>query len=194
MNTPQIKIYPPPPVDLCEILRYAGSKTADPAVCALLSECLSEVQPGLCYRVCFLELPVAVTEDTCVLGAVSFHSRDLAAHLRGSASAVIFAATVGVEPDRLLLRYSRLSPARALLLQAIGAERIEALCDVFCDDIVGARARFSPGYGDLPLHTQRDLFRLLQPEKHIGVTLNDSLLMSPAKSVTAIAAPVRKKQ
>ena len=42
-------------------------------------------------------------------------------------------------------------------------------------------------YGDLPLEAQRDVFALLNPEKRIGVTLNDGLLMSPSKSVTAIA-------
>ena len=46
--------------------------------------------------------------------------------------------------------------------------------------------RFSPGYGDLPLETQRDVFRLLDCERKIGVWLNESLLMTPSKSVTAI--------
>ena len=46
--------------------------------------------------------------------------------------------------------------------------------------------RFSPGYGDLPLTAQREMFRMLECEKRIGVYLNESLLMSPSKSVTAI--------
>ena len=189
MNTVQQRTYPAPPVDTGEILRYAGSKTADPQLIALLSECLAEAERRLTYQVCFWKLPVTVREDVCDFGVASLRSRDLAAYLSRSSSAVLFAATVGVEFDRLLLRSSRLSPARALLLQAIGAERIEALCNAFCDDIAKSRARFSPGYGDLPLSAQRELFRLLRPEKHIGVTLNDSMLMSPSKSVTAIVRP-----
>ena len=46
--------------------------------------------------------------------------------------------------------------------------------------------RFSPGYGDLPLSLQRDIFRVLDCPRKIGLTLNESLLMSPSKSVTAI--------
>ena len=48
------------------------------------------------------------------------------------------------------------------------------------------RPRFSPGYGDLPLEFQRDFFRILRPQRRIGVTLTDACLMVPSKSVTAL--------
>ena len=99
-------------------------------------------------------------------------------------------ATVGIELDRLIIKYSHLSPTKALLLQALGAERIEALCDTFCTDMqntlkIALKPRFSAGYGDLLLDTQTHIFGLLSLPKHIGLTLNDSLIMSPTKSVTA---------
>ena len=78
------------------------------------------------------------------------------------------------------------------MLQALGAERIEALCDSFCDFLAAeyapltVRQRFSPGYGDLPLQNQRAFFDALQCHREIGLYLNESLLMSPTKSVTAI--------
>ena len=86
----------------------------------------------------------------------------------------------------------RLSPARAVMLQALGTERVESLCDIFCEDFgidnsVVLKPRFSPGYGDLSLDTQKDIFSVLNCPKNIGVYLNDSLLMSPSKSVTAFA-------
>ena len=82
----------------------------------------------------------------------------------------------------------------ALCLQAIGSERAEALCDAFCNDMASEytkygkvlRPRFSAGYGDLPLSLQRDITGVLQTPKNIGISLNESLLMSPSKSVTAI--------
>ncbi len=49
------------------------------------------------------------------------------------------------------------------------------------------RPRFSPGYGDLAIDAQKDIFALLDCERQIGLTLGDSLLMSPGKSVTAFA-------
>ena len=41
-------------------------------------------------------------------------------------------------------------------------------------------------YGDLPLDFQKDVFRILDTPKAIGLTLTDALLMMPSKSVTAI--------
>lgn len=174
-----------------EILRYAGCKGEDAALTAMVRSCMEEVSGVLSYRVCYLHLPVTVTETCCNFGAFCWQSKALAANLSGCESAVLFAATVGVAMDRLIAKYGRLSPARALVLQALGAERIEALCDAFCADLAeefstGTAPRFSPGYGDLPLTAQKDLFAVLAPEQHIGLTLNDSLLMSPSKSVTAI--------
>ena len=46
--------------------------------------------------------------------------------------------------------------------------------------------RFSPGYGDLNINVQRDIFTHLDLSRKIGVTLNESLIISPSKSVTAI--------
>ena len=103
--------------------------------------------------------------------------------------AIIFAATVGLAPDRAIARYGVSSPTKALVFDAIGAERIESLCDCFCKEIGNEkklRPRFSAGYGDLSIGVQRDIFRLLDCSKNIGLTLGESLIMTPSKSVTAI--------
>lgn len=186
--------YPAPPIDRREILRYAGVNQASPEVEALMEECLCELAPKLRYDVCFCELPLAIHSTEIRLGGIAVSSADLAKNLRGCTRAILFAATVGIAPDRLILRYNRLSPARALFVQAIGAERIESLCDVLNGEVSahyarkGARTRprFSPGYGDLSLAVQKDIFSVLDCARKIGLTLNDSLLMTPTKSVTAI--------
>lgn len=177
--------FPAPPVCEREILRYAGCKEADPPLRSRLHECLAEVESKLSYKVCYHELPVRIRGAVCDFGLFSVSSADLAKNLDGCTRAVIFAATVGVEIDRLIARYGHLSPSKAVFFQAIGAERVEALCDAFCATLGETRPRFSPGYGDLPLSVQRDLIALLDAGKQIGVCLNDSLLLSPSKSVTA---------
>lgn len=184
------KTYDAPPVCEKEIWRYAACKSADSETTALLDACLREALPVLTYRVCYGEFPVKINGNACDFGVFSVCSEHLARSLNECKAVILYAATVGVDLDRLIAKHGRLSPAKALLLQAIGAERIEALCDTFCTDIaaergVGTRPRFSPGYGDLPLTVQRDIFSVLQPHKHIGLTLNDGMLMTPTKSVTA---------
>lgn len=186
-----VKNYTEPPVSEREILRYSGCKTADRETEALIKSCVEEMRPRLSYKVCYRVLSVSIHGDLCDFGLFSLNSADLARNLRGASRAVIFAATLGVEADRLIAKYARLSPSRALILQAVGAERIEALCDIFCEELekeynVSTIPRFSPGYGDLPLESQRKIFDLLSPERNIGLFLTESLLMSPSKSVTAI--------
>lgn len=175
-----------PPLNEMDALRYAGCREADAAALDLLYTCWEGLRGQLRYAVCYRELPLTVQGDVCELGCLSLRSAELARYFGECRRAVLFAATVGVAPDRLIARYSRVSPSRALMLQALGAERIEALCDEFCGGLSGALpSRFSPGYGDLPLSAQREVFRVLDAERRIGLCLNESLLMSPTKSVTA---------
>ncbi len=52
------------------------------------------------------------------------------------------------------------------------------------------RWRFSPGYGDWDVHAQPDLLRLTQAET-IGVSLTESFMLRPRKSVTAVIGLLR---
>lgn len=194
----QIKRYGDIPLNETDVLRYAGCREVDAAALALLYNCWDEMCGVLSNAVCYCELPVTVVDALCDFGVMSLCSADLAAYFDGCDKTVLFAATVGVAPDRLIAKYNRLSPAKAVMMQALGAERIEALCDRFCADLAKhygdiAPSRFSPGYGDLPLEAQREVFRVLHPAHKLGVCLNDSLLMSPTKSVTAFVGIKEKK-
>ena len=179
-----------------EILRYAGlgrGKEADAQTQALLDKALSLSRGALCGRVCFSYLPLSRKEGGLDLGFALTDSTDLARALDGCDRILLLAATVGVELDRLILRESRKSMAMGLLLGAIGTAAVEDVCDRFCQETGEALAktglclspRFSPGYADLPLAVQKDIFNLLDLPKRIGTTLTDTMLMSPTKSVTA---------
>jgi len=186
--------FPAPPVCREDILRYAGAREAVPEVSILLEETLREAQNCLCYKVCWQKLPAAQKGGELDLTFASTRSERLRHHLEGCSHIILFGATVGIGLDRLIARYGKTSPAKALLLQAVGAERIEALCNLFSEKIKNETAaeglhvtsRFSPGYGDLPLELQQDIFRTLNSSGKIGLTLTESLMMSPSKSVTAI--------
>lgn len=185
------KSYDAPQICRAEILRYAGCRQSDEGIEELLSECIEEAKDKLVYKVCYKQVDVKISKDCCDFGTFCLTSQKLAKTLKKSEKAVIFAATVGVEIDRLIAKYGKLSATKALLFQALGTERIEALCDTFCKDIekeygTPLTQRFSPGYADLSLEAQLPIFELLNCQKHIGLTLCDSLLMSPSKSVTAI--------
>ena len=235
-------------VNRSEVMRYGGMMTSRSpvplavsedddmaAVDALIDECISEALPIITYKVCYRYTDVTWDGDQPVLPFDTYGSKNLAHVMRDCTGAVMFAATIGVGIDRLIAKYNRISPSKALIMQALGAERVEALCDLFnaeiaaeaggvapvagAADFAGAdasssgadavssgadcgfgdyagadasgtgmslRPRFSPGYGDLPLAVQREFMTLLDCAHLIGINLNESLLMSPSKSVTAI--------
>ncbi len=194
MPAVNVKNYQAPPFDRNEILRYAGARSPSPEIENLLDECLNLVRGETAYRVCFTQAPVTREGDTVNIGFIKTNSKNLAKRLENCDSAVVFAATLGIKLDRLILKYGAAAPSKALMLQAIGAERIESLCNLFEAEIAQKSEernrkiapRFSPGYGDLPIFLQKDIFLMLDCPKSIGLTLNDSMLMSPSKSVTAI--------
>lgn len=191
-------IFNEPPICKTEILRYSGAKTEDDEIMEILLSSFREIRKKLTYSVCYDKFSVEVIGDVCDFGAFKIESKALAKNLSGCKSAIIFGATVGFQIDRLIAKYGNLSPSKALMLQAIGAERIEALCDSFCEMVARQedkklKPRFSPGYGDVPLSVQKDIFRVLDCSKQIGLCLNDSMLMSPSKSVTAIAGITDEK-
>lgn len=181
-----------------EALRYAGCKEPDEKTINLLNSCIEEAEDKLTYSLCYGKFPLSINDGLCDFEVFSVQSSTLAKNLSPCDSVIIFAATTGVGIDRLISKYGRISPARSVMMDAIGSERVEALCDEFCKDFalendVKLRPRFSPGYGDLPLETQKDIFSVLDCSRKIGLSLNNSLLMSPTKSVTAFAGIIGKE-
>lgn len=187
-----VAVFDRPQWNIAEIKRYARIMGEDSAAESLIEDCIVEAEPALSYKVCYTTESVIREENILRIGSIRTLSQTLKKALFDCEQAVIFAATVGTPYDRLIAKYSRLSPAKALILQAIGAERAEALCDAFVSRYAAEhdcrlKTRVSPGYGDIPLALQRDIFAMLDCPRKIGLTLNESLLMSPSKSVTAFA-------
>lgn len=188
--------FPAPEINRKEILRYSGAGKSE-EYDSIIEDCLNDLSDSLHYSVCYREFPVVFGEDGfCSLGFTDIKSKGVSRLLEKSDRLVLFAATVGLAPDIYAKKYSKISPVKSLFAESIGDERVEALCGDFCtffEKEYGVRLtpRFSPGYGDLPLDVQKDIFKYLNPGKHIGLTLSDSLIMTPVKSVTALAGIIR---
>ena len=187
-NVVSVKNYAEPPINYKEILRYSGMKESATEIENLINECLNELNGKLDYRVCFTTLPLKMG-NVVDFTTFSVNSKSLQKTLNGYDRVILFVATVGLEIDRLIKKYSVISPTKAVIFQAIGAERIEELCNAFENDIkqtYQTSKRFSCGYGDFDILYQKEIFKVLNPQKLIGVTLLDSMLMLPSKSVSAV--------
>lgn len=170
--------------DMFELYRYAGypAKTIPPEpVVKLAEDCVREMQqvivPKLVYEI-FDREQLAYIIDT---------SRNLTQNMKDSKKVLLFAATIGPRVDALIRKTQYTDTAKAGLMQACGAMFIESFVNEFNDKIKSeyqSYPRFSPGFGDVPLQVQKDFFRLL-PASKIGLTLMESCLMAPEKSVSA---------
>jgi hypothetical protein len=126
-------------------------------------------------------------------------SLKLARHLAGCHAAYLVCGTLGTGFDALLRRVSVMSGADALVLQAVGTAAVEEWMDCVENEIRAELApgetlvrRYSPGYGDFPLAAQRELLGLLDAPRTVGVSLTDTLLMAPSKSVSAVIGVKRE--
>ena len=140
-------------------------------------------------KVCFERVFVSVHDDGVDFPFASVKSRDIAKNLCGCSEAFIFAVTLGHGTERLLSKMSRLSAADFFVYDAVGSALAESVCDEAEKMIKKnskCRPRFSPGYGDFPLSVQRDVLSLVNAERLVGITLTDTCLMIPQKSITAI--------
>jgi len=188
--------YKPQQVDvpLQSIRRYLGMGRAQPddAVEGMIQECLATFLQVAQFKACCRLLPVKMQEGGLDLGAFFAPGKGLAKNLAGCPQAIAFVATTGMASELQRKRAAVASPAKALVLDAIGTAAIERFCDLLGQQWVVElrghylRPRFSPGYGDLPLALQTPLLDALGAQKNIGITLTESLLMIPQKSVSAI--------
>ncbi len=176
--------------DKKEACRYMGYKSSEKneVIEELYIECLAEFKKAASYKAVHREVPIRLCDGTVDFGFCRIENENLYKNLSGCSSAVIFAATLGAGADRLIMRYSKVSPAEGMICDCIASSAIEVWCDEVNSVAVGdreAKPRFSPGYGGVSLLYQKDILAFLDAERKLGITLNDSMMMTPKKSVTA---------
>lgn len=173
-----------------EAFRYMGykSEVKSEEIELLYEKCLEMYKSSAGYKAVYRRVSVKLYGNTVDFGFCTIENESLARNLSQCDSAVVFAATAGAGVDRLIMRCEKLSVVEGMICDCIGSSAIEVWCDEVNKIAVGeedSKPRFSPGYGGVSLEYQRDILSFLDAERKIGITLNDSLMMSPKKSVTA---------
>jgi hypothetical protein len=130
--------------------------------------------------------PLGIPGDDLVVGRVTPRAEALS----------LFVATVGEPvPARIGRLFDEGALAEGWMLDAVASAGADLLADRLSERLEGELAKrgsqgtrvlpYSPGYCGWPTRGQRPLFDALRPEE-IGVTLNDSCLMSPIKTVSGV--------
>jgi len=175
-----------------EVLRYLGyrGQSIDDNLKMQIESCIKAVKDCAKARLTYRVLPV---KDSKIEG-LDLQGNDIRKLLEGCHLAIAMAATLGPEAEALLRRTEVTNMADAVIMDSAQSSAIENVCDNFESDVrleyrkqgLYLTDRYSPGYGDLPLTSQKTIAELLVAEKRIGLTVTENMIMIPRKSVTCI--------
>ena len=182
-------------VDERDIVRYLhmGGTKPDAAlserIAQLCDQAVGEIRPACTWK------RFSLSGEGITSGGLTLRITEMPAlHLHGCGSAYLMCGTLGAGFDMFMRKMSAISSADALIIQAIGTAAVERLMDSVEDEIRSKlpdgetlTPRYSPGYGDFPLSAQRTVLSLLDASRKAGISLTDTLLMAPSKSVSAIS-------
>ena len=163
---------------------------------AAASLCESENTPRFAWRTAEIDPAPSQGGGQIVLAGcdLALPGESIGRHLRDAGQAALLAVTLGHACQRTAERLQASSPVDALLYDACASSLTEEaanaahllLADAAREAGLEARARFSPGYGDLPLDVHPAFLRALDAERELGMYADASNLLQPAKSITAV--------
>ncbi|MDF1513352.1 MAG: vitamin B12 dependent-methionine synthase activation domain-containing protein [Anaerolineae bacterium] len=152
-------------------------------------------QPKAIYRTVYID---AKDDRTVLIDGITFTSRVLAVNMGQAHRAFAFVATCGAElgvwaqgiDDMLQSFWGEAIKEDALRAASVALHQHLAKCYD-----LGKTATMNPGsLPDWPIQQQRPLFNLLgDPHTAIGVTLSESYLMEPNKSVSGVRFPIESR-
>ena len=175
-----------------DALRYMGYGTREPdsQTFALLDKCEKELLRTIDGKYVYRVFPLVdgqIPDSEFYLEGNSIKN-----HLSGCSEAIFLCATLSDAVDRLIRVKQISSMAEAVVVDALASAAVEQVCDFAENEIMHNFPafehtwRFGLGYGDFPLEGQSKFLDILDAPKRIGVCVNESLLLTPTKSVTCI--------
>lgn len=125
---------------------------------------------------------------------LKFESRDVYKLLEDCQECIIMAATLGIEIEKEIKKYSYTELTKSIIIDACATTAIEEYCELIQNNIKKEllnknkyiTMRYSPGYGDLHINANKKIINFLSADRDIGLTITDRGIMIPRKSVIAI--------
>ena len=186
-------------VEKSEVLRYLGHN--DDLV-------KQEFKDYMAFFPDIEELITGIIKKDLNLNTVQFEntnlilkSKDISELLRDCDKCVLMCATLGFNIEKNIRRYSYNNLTKGIIIDACATTSIEEVCDLVQDSILDKVAkeeksltmRYSPGYGDLDISANRDILNVLDAHRKIGVTVTNTGIMIPRKSVVALIGITNEK-
>lgn len=194
-------------VDKSEVLRYLGhnGQEINNDLNLKINQCIKETKNEIDTKYIYqiynikndLNLNTVQFENTNLI----LKSKDISELLRDCDKCVLMCATLGFNIEKNIRRYSYNNLTKGIIIDACATTSIEEVCDLVQDSILdevskegkSLTMRYSPGYGDLDISANRDILNVLDAQRKIGVTVTNTGIMIPRKSVVALIGITNKK-
>lgn len=108
--------------------------------------------------------------------------------LDGYNNCLLVAVTLGFEIDQKIKFYQQTDMSKAVVFDAVSSAYVEEFADreETKFSLNDRTYRFCPGYQHTSLTLNKDIIKVLQADKKIGISLNKDFLMTPLKSMVGI--------
>lgn len=173
----------------------ADSHTLTAELDAMVEDCMREVQEQSIPRVVFsTPLPIERGEMGLHAADLPLIGQDMEKHLENCDHVLLLAVTLGTQLDMFIRRTEAVDMARAVVLDAAASVAVEEAAQRAEEELREHLARqgryltgrYSPGYGDYPISVQKELLRLTDAGRKIGLSVTKTHIMTPRKSITAV--------
>lgn len=184
-----------PKIDESEVRRYAGLRHAEDFPDTYVKEACLEVQlvaepRGIYHAYDYDPQTHTILSDP----PMKLEATGIIRHLGNSTKVYVLGVTVGEGVEEKSSQFFKDGNYTVgLLIDAAATTAVEQVANQV-NDIINREAkkagfnptwRFSPGYGNWSIEVQHELARIIKTEE-IGLTVTESCMLFPRKSVTAI--------
>ncbi|WP_309164805.1 vitamin B12 dependent-methionine synthase activation domain-containing protein [Terrisporobacter mayombei] len=190
-------------IDEREVLRYLQYKDQDigDSLSDEIKQCINKTREIINPRFIFRKYKIKklkLSEEKSKVylegSNLTLQSDDVYNLLLECDECILMSATLGLEIEREIRKLTYTDLTKGIIIDACATTAIEEVCDIVQDDISKKSLkedkyityRYSPGYGDLAIEKNVDINNLLNSQKEIGLTVTNSGIMIPRKSVVAL--------
>ena len=192
-----MKSFLPDTKSITDALRYmrVPPEAHNDELVLTVQNAFTKLQEFITPRFLWGRFKITHTDGGIQLEDTNIYSKDISRLTSRSNECILIAATLGHEVDRQISIAQQKNMLEGLALDSCASVMIDSCIDSFIEsEIVPSLSeterlthRFSPGYGDLSMNVTEDIIAILDATRRIGLSVTRSLMMSPVKSVTAIA-------
>ena len=194
-------------INKSEVLRYLSydGQEIDEDLDCKINKCIEETKNDIDVKYVYDIYDIVNDLDSNTIQFkntnLKLKSKDVSELLRDCDKCILMSATLGFKIEKNIRRYSYKDLTKGVIIDACATTSIEEICDLVQESILkdvskegkSLTMRYSPVYGDLDIRVNKDILNLLNAHRKIGVTVTDTGIMIPRKSVVALIGITDKK-